>query len=275
MPSACQNHWARSAHCGCTAGILPANCNLGTIAHSSRAKTASHLTSDFLFTSLPSNGDHNPRPRLETQSLDPPPPHYCSTASWLYCSMASLLHAGREGGVLAEREGFEPSVQVTPDNCLAGSPVRPLQHLSAVVAGPPILGTSTAESKHVRRRSVGRRLNPGYASAAPSWGRSFTTLQLPTRERRRDHEPSRPRQNSTTRPSIPFAFWPWTWSRRPTPDTPAHPWDRPPWPTPLDPPPAPRPGTPGWPNRDRFVLSCGHASALLYSLLHLSGYDCL
>ena len=32
------------------------------------------------------------------------------------------------------------------------------------------------------------------------------------------------------------------------------------------------PEDPGWPNRDRFVLSCGHASALLYSLLHLSGY---
>ncbi len=30
---------------------------------------------------------------------------------------------------------------------------------------------------------------------------------------------------------------------------------------------------PGWQNRDRFVLSGGHASALLYSLLHLSGYD--
>jgi len=30
---------------------------------------------------------------------------------------------------------------------------------------------------------------------------------------------------------------------------------------------------PRWPNRDRFVLSCGHASMLLYSLLHLSGYD--
>jgi transketolase len=28
-----------------------------------------------------------------------------------------------------------------------------------------------------------------------------------------------------------------------------------------------------WPNRDRFVLSNGHASAMLYSLLHLSGYD--
>ncbi len=33
------------------------------------------------------------------------------------------------------------------------------------------------------------------------------------------------------------------------------------------------PADPAWPNRDRFVLSCGHASALLYSLLHLTGYD--
>jgi len=32
------------------------------------------------------------------------------------------------------------------------------------------------------------------------------------------------------------------------------------------------PGNPEWPNRDRFVLSNGHASMLLYSLLHLSGY---
>jgi len=30
------------------------------------------------------------------------------------------------------------------------------------------------------------------------------------------------------------------------------------------------PGDPVWPNRDRFVLSIGHASMLLYSLLHLT-----
>lgn len=33
------------------------------------------------------------------------------------------------------------------------------------------------------------------------------------------------------------------------------------------------PANPAWPDRDRFVLSIGHASMLLYSLLHLSGYD--
>jgi transketolase len=33
------------------------------------------------------------------------------------------------------------------------------------------------------------------------------------------------------------------------------------------------PGNPGWFNRDRFVLSNGHGSMLIYSLLHLSGYD--
>ena len=32
------------------------------------------------------------------------------------------------------------------------------------------------------------------------------------------------------------------------------------------------PSTPGWFDRDRFILSNGHASALLYSLLHLTGY---
>ncbi|HEX9871441.1 MAG TPA: transketolase, partial [Candidatus Tectomicrobia bacterium] len=33
------------------------------------------------------------------------------------------------------------------------------------------------------------------------------------------------------------------------------------------------PANPQWPNRDRFVLSAGHGSMLLYSLLHLTGYD--
>ena len=33
------------------------------------------------------------------------------------------------------------------------------------------------------------------------------------------------------------------------------------------------PSTPDWPNRDRFVLSVGHASMLLYALLHLAGVE--
>ncbi|HEX7512820.1 MAG TPA: transketolase, partial [Candidatus Methylomirabilis sp.] len=33
------------------------------------------------------------------------------------------------------------------------------------------------------------------------------------------------------------------------------------------------PENPAWPDRDRFVLSAGHGSMLLYALLHLTGYD--
>src|SRR6201989_1915538 len=33
------------------------------------------------------------------------------------------------------------------------------------------------------------------------------------------------------------------------------------------------PHDPRWPNRDRFILSAGHGSMLLYALLHLAGYD--
>src|SRR5438105_864219 len=32
------------------------------------------------------------------------------------------------------------------------------------------------------------------------------------------------------------------------------------------------PSDPAWPDRDRFVLSAGHGSMLLYALLHLTGY---
>jgi transketolase len=32
------------------------------------------------------------------------------------------------------------------------------------------------------------------------------------------------------------------------------------------------PKNPNWPNRDRFILSGGHGSMLLYSMLHLTGY---
>ena len=33
------------------------------------------------------------------------------------------------------------------------------------------------------------------------------------------------------------------------------------------------PNDPQWPDRDRFILSPGHTSAMLYGLLHLTGYD--
>lgn len=33
------------------------------------------------------------------------------------------------------------------------------------------------------------------------------------------------------------------------------------------------PSAPEWPDRDRFILSCGHASILQYAMLHLTGYD--
>ena len=33
------------------------------------------------------------------------------------------------------------------------------------------------------------------------------------------------------------------------------------------------PKAPQWPDRDRFILSAGHGSMLIYSLLHLAGYD--
>ena len=68
--------------------------------------------------------------------------------------------------------------------------------------------------------------------------------------------------------------WPWTRRRRPTRGIPAPPWRWRPWPTSsgrgscsYD------PRDPEWPDRDRFVLSNGHASILQYSLLHLTGYD--
>jgi len=35
------------------------------------------------------------------------------------------------------------------------------------------------------------------------------------------------------------------------------------------------PAAPNWPDRDRFVLSAGHGSMLIYALLHLSDYEAM
>ena len=69
------------------------------------------------------------------------------------------------------------------------------------------------------------------------------------------------------------AAWPWMLRTRPTAATAAPRWRWRPWPTccgraimRYD------PSDPEWPDRDRFVLSAGHASILQYSMLYLTGY---
>jgi transketolase len=81
--------------------------------------------------------------------------------------------------------------------------------------------------------------------------------------------PPPPRRQPT-----PSASWPWTPSRRPSPATPAphgHGRHRR---SAVARPPEAQPGQPEMADRDRFVLSNGHGSMLLYALLHLTGYDC-
>jgi transketolase len=73
---------------------------------------------------------------------------------------------------------------------------------------------------------------------------------------------------------MPSVCLPLTASKKPNPATPARPWA---WPT------LPKycgtatsattPANPHWANRDRFVLSNGHGSMLIYALLHLTGYN--
>ena len=65
----------------------------------------------------------------------------------------------------------------------------------------------------------------------------------------------------------------WTPYSRPAPGTPASDGDGAGRLRAVQPFPPPRPRAPRWPDRDRFVLSAGHGSMLLYSILHLSGYD--
>ena len=102
------------------------------------------------------------------------------------------------------------------------------------------------------------------------------TAPLPSRSSEAGGHPwsSRPRDRSKPSPSTPSARSRSTPCSRPTPATPACRWAPRRWPT------CSGPSTssttraiPHWPDRDRFVLSAGHGSMLLYSLLHLTGYD--
>ena len=126
------------------------------------------------------------------------------------------------------------------------------------------------------RRHPGLRPRPR-RRCATSCGRSCTDARDTTRSGDRPERPNDAETQSTNRtistrsPSTPSARSRWTPCRPPTPAIPARrwPWRR--WPTALAALPALRPAQPIWPNRDRFVLSVGHASMLLYALLHLAG----
>ena len=69
------------------------------------------------------------RPRQDS-NLRPPSPQPGALSAELR-GQDCQLH-GRRYGVLAGREGFEPSVEFYPDNHLAGGPDRPLRHLPGV-----------------------------------------------------------------------------------------------------------------------------------------------
>ena len=103
----------------------------------------------------------------------------------------------------------------------------------------------------------GRRDRPGRANGAPHG----------------ETETSRPRARRRAALATALRCSPWTRCRRRNPATPACRWA---WPTSRrcsGPASCHSPSNPIWPDRDRFVVSNGHGSMLLYALLHLTGYD--
>ena len=138
----------------------------------------------------------------------------------------------------------------------------------------PSPSARTAVGGHVLRRRdrPGRRSRPS-STASPRVDRD---RRSPPRSARRSASslrfPNGDRPELEPAPSTSSVAWPWTCPRRPTPATRAPRWRSPRSPTRSGPASC---GTTrrrrDWPNRDRFVLSAGHASILLYSMLHLTG----
>lgn len=91
---------------------------------------------------------------------------------------------------VAERGGFEPPAQVTPGNCLAGSPVQPLQHLSARWRGG------------FRQKAARAGLSSTGGTRPPARDRRFYS-QLPTESKRAPTRATSPPDPLPIRPSLP------------------------------------------------------------------------
>ena len=81
----------------------------------------------------------------------------------------------RGGNYLAEREGFEPSVGVTPYNSLAGCHLRPLGHLSGLVHCRAGFRSVDGSVSHMSGGGRGTRTHKGVNPAV------FKTAALPIR----------------------------------------------------------------------------------------------
>ena len=70
---------------------------------------------------------------------------------------------------VAEREGFEPSVEVSPYGSLANCCLRPLGHLSTRLSSMRSSQSSAMQIDDRWKTSKGRDLTPGYVGGTSGW----------------------------------------------------------------------------------------------------------